>query len=129
MSDQPIVNGGASAEAAGTGAAGAGAAGVGAIDAELVQRTAAAARIRLTPDEVETIQARLRGMAPFFERLQRADTTGVEPVVNGLPAGAADGTVPLRPDVVQPSLPRETVLQNAAETEDGFFKVPRVIEE
>ena len=33
----------------------------------------------------------------------------------------------LREDVVEPSLSQEDVLQNAAQTEDGFIKAPRVM--
>ena len=33
----------------------------------------------------------------------------------------------LREDVVEPSLPQEDVLRNAAFTEDGFIKAPRVM--
>ena len=33
----------------------------------------------------------------------------------------------LREDVVEPSLSQEDVLQNAAHTEDGFIKAPRVM--
>jgi len=33
----------------------------------------------------------------------------------------------LREDIVYPSLPQEDALKNAAETEDGFFKAPRVM--
>jgi aspartyl-tRNA(Asn)/glutamyl-tRNA(Gln) amidotransferase subunit C len=34
----------------------------------------------------------------------------------------------MRADVVQPSLPREAALQNAPDAEDGFFKVPKIVE-
>ncbi len=33
----------------------------------------------------------------------------------------------LREDVACPSLPQEDALKNAGETEDGFFKAPRVM--
>jgi aspartyl-tRNA(Asn)/glutamyl-tRNA(Gln) amidotransferase subunit C len=33
----------------------------------------------------------------------------------------------LREDVVSPSLPQEDALKNAGETEEGFFKAPRVM--
>jgi aspartyl-tRNA(Asn)/glutamyl-tRNA(Gln) amidotransferase subunit C len=34
-----------------------------------------------------------------------------------------------RDDVVEESLTREVVLKHAPETEKGFFKVPRIIED
>ena len=33
----------------------------------------------------------------------------------------------LREDIARPSLPQEDALKNAGETEDGFFKAPRVM--
>jgi aspartyl-tRNA(Asn)/glutamyl-tRNA(Gln) amidotransferase subunit C len=33
----------------------------------------------------------------------------------------------LREDITRPSLPQEDALKNAGETEDGFFKAPRVM--
>jgi aspartyl-tRNA(Asn)/glutamyl-tRNA(Gln) amidotransferase subunit C len=33
----------------------------------------------------------------------------------------------LREDITRPSLPQEEALKNAGETEDGFFKAPRVM--
>jgi aspartyl-tRNA(Asn)/glutamyl-tRNA(Gln) amidotransferase subunit C len=33
----------------------------------------------------------------------------------------------MREDIPEPSLPREEVLRNAAATEDGFIKAPRVM--
>ena len=40
----------------------------------------------------------------------------------------AQNPMPLRPDVVQPSLRREETLQNAPSAQAGCFVVPRVIE-
>ena len=34
-----------------------------------------------------------------------------------------------REDVVKPSLPREAALANAPLQEDGYFKVPKVLED
>ena len=33
-----------------------------------------------------------------------------------------------KPDVVKPSYPREEVLSNAPESEEGYFGVPRVVD-
>ena len=33
-----------------------------------------------------------------------------------------------RPDEMKPSLPREAALQNAPEEENGYFRVPRVVQ-
>ena len=56
--------------------------------------------------------------------LQKADTADVPPTAHALPMQNV-----LREDVVRPSIDRELALLNAPEKEDGYFKVPKVLEE
>jgi aspartyl-tRNA(Asn)/glutamyl-tRNA(Gln) amidotransferase subunit C len=48
-------------------------------------------------------------------------------MVRGEQAVTRDLCNVLREDVVEPSLSQEDVLRNAAQTEDGFIKAPRVM--
>ena len=59
-----------------------------------------------------------------FESLRNLDTEGVEPTAHAVPLRNV-----LREDEVRPSLAREQVLQNAPQVQDGYFKVPRIMEE
>lgn len=96
-----------------------------------IRKAAEAARLRLDDGEAEAMARRLDGLGALVERLQQVDTAGVEPAVYGAPTDAAGGTGQdgWRSDEVRPSLPREAVLQGAPEAQDGYFKVPRVLEE
>jgi len=96
-----------------------------------IRKAAEAARLRLEDAEAEAMARRLAAFQRALERLQQVDTAGVEPAVYGAPAGfgAGAGLAGLRSDHVRPSMPREVALQGAAEAQDGYFKVPRVLEE
>ena len=56
--------------------------------------------------------------------MTEAATDDVPPTSHPLPLANV-----FRDDVVEPSLPPEKALSTAPETEDGRFKVPRIIEE
>lgn len=94
------------------------------IGPEDVRRVAKTARIKLEEAEVQRLAEDLSQMLGRFEPLRNLDTEGVEPTIHAAPLRNV-----LREDQVRPSLPREQVLQNAPEVQDGYFKVPRVMEE
>ncbi len=91
---------------------------------EKVRAMAAQARLALTDEEVEHIAANLTQVLTAAERLRELDLEGVEPTLSMV----SEVNV-MRDDVVQPSLPREAALAAAPDVQDGFVKVPRVIEE
>ena len=69
----------------------------------------------------------LNAILDYVAELNELDTTGVEPlaqVTELLNAAAGE----LRGDTVQPSLDRAVVMAQAPETDQAFFKVPKVIE-
>ncbi|MGC2503437.1 MAG: Asp-tRNA(Asn)/Glu-tRNA(Gln) amidotransferase subunit GatC, partial [Silvibacterium sp.] len=59
--------------------------------------------------------------------LNELDTSSVEPMAQ-VAEILGDTRLALRPDTPRPSLPRETVMASAPETDGSFFKVPKVIE-
>jgi aspartyl-tRNA(Asn)/glutamyl-tRNA(Gln) amidotransferase subunit C len=65
----------------------------------------------------------LRNILDDFARLADLDLTAIEPTSHVVPAA-----IVLREDEVRPSLDREEVLAAAPAQEDGFFKVPPVLE-
>src|SRR4051794_27730275 len=87
-------------------------------------RIARLARLELDSSEQELFAAQVAGILAYAEQIQRVDTTDVEPTSH---AASAEGS--MRPDMVRPSLPRESALAAApeADTAAGLFKVPRVI--
>ncbi|RDI94841.1 Asp-tRNA(Asn)/Glu-tRNA(Gln) amidotransferase GatCAB subunit C [Meiothermus sp. QL-1] len=90
---------------------------------ELIQHLGRLARLSLTPEEVGQLEGELRAIVGFFEQLQELDTEGLAEL-----ARPVEVTNRLRPDQVQPSLPQAEALSVAIEQEEGYFKVPRVIE-
>ena len=80
------------------------------------------ARLRLSDDEIEQFARELRTIIDYFDQLQAVDTDGVESA-----AHVAAGPLPLRPDTVRPSLPRNGALANAPDSAGEYVRVPRVI--
>lgn len=93
------------------------------ISEEQVRHVANLARLAITDEEVETFTAQLDSIIQFAEQLNELDTTGVKPTSHVL-----DMKNVLREDKSEPGLPREEVLKNAPDHEDGQIRVPAIIE-
>ena len=95
-----------------------------AIDAAEVRRIAALAKLEVPDDEIERVAAQLSSVLDFVAALGELDLAGCEPAVLA-PAGA-----PPRAD--EPGTrtfgDAATATSGAAESEDGFFLVPPVVE-
>lgn len=88
-----------------------------------VEKVAKLARLQFSEEEKEKLVAQLNRILKYMEKLNELDTTDVEPTTHVVPLKNV-----FRQDVVKPSLPREKALANAPAKEDGFFKVPKVID-
>jgi aspartyl-tRNA(Asn)/glutamyl-tRNA(Gln) amidotransferase subunit C len=89
-----------------------------------VEKVAKLARLELTEVEKTAFTKQLSQILTHMESLNQYDTAGVEPTATVL------GQVNVfRVDEVQPSLPVEKALANAPESAEGFFVVPKIIEE
>lgn len=93
------------------------------ISKEQVRHTAEAARLNLTDDETSYFAEQLSEMIRFAEKLHEIDAGDVQPTSHVLSSQNV-----LRDDDVRPSPPREKVLSNAPDAEDGQVKVPSVFE-
>jgi aspartyl-tRNA(Asn)/glutamyl-tRNA(Gln) amidotransferase subunit C len=91
-----------------------------------VRYVADLANLNLTDAEVARFRADLDGILDHFDKLNEADTTGVEPMTQVL--FDADPTATLRDDVPAPPLGTQAALANAPLSGAGYFKVPKVIE-
>ena len=94
------------------------------ITREHVRHVARLARLNLSSEEMDIFTVQLNTILSYVDKLNELDTTQVEPLSH-----AIEVTNAFRDDVVEESLTREIVLKNAPETEKGFFKVPRIIED
>ena len=102
------------------------------VTAEDVERVAELAHLELKPEEKGRMRHDLNAILAYVAELNELDTAGVAPLaqVSELQniEGEAAGAGVLRADVLLPSLDRAVVMQQAPETDQAFFKVPRVIE-
>ena len=89
-----------------------------------IKTVASLSRLRIREEEAEDIIFQLNKILTYVENLQAIDTTNIEPTTYALPMQNV-----FREDKVKPSLARELALSNAPLKEDGYFKVPRVLEE
>ena len=88
-----------------------------------VQHIADLARLSLSDEEQALYQEQLSAILEYFERLRELDTEAIPPTATVLPLHNV-----VRADEPGPSFPREGILGNAPDAEDGCFKVPAVLE-
>jgi aspartyl-tRNA(Asn)/glutamyl-tRNA(Gln) amidotransferase subunit C len=86
---------------------------------EQVAHVAALARLDLSAAESERMAAELSKVLDHIEKIRELDLDGVEPT-----AHVIDIVAPLRPDLAEPSLPRELAMASAPEPTDAGFGVP-----
>jgi aspartyl-tRNA(Asn)/glutamyl-tRNA(Gln) amidotransferase subunit C len=91
---------------------------------EEVRHVAMLARLGLSDDEVATMQAQLSQVLDHISMLEKLDTSAIAPTAQVL-----SHLNIMRPDEARPSLSVEAALSNAPVGEDGFFRVPAVLEE
>jgi aspartyl-tRNA(Asn)/glutamyl-tRNA(Gln) amidotransferase subunit C len=94
-----------------------------AIDKATVLRIAKLARIEVTDEATEGLAKELNVIMDWVEQLSEVDTDGVEPMTS-----VVDITLLLRTDEVHAAVPRDELLSNAPNTDNGFFVVPKVVE-
>ena len=94
------------------------------IDDDLIRRTAKLAGLELSDEEISTYRGQLAQILEHVGQLGTVNVDGVEPLAH--PGGFTDV---LREDDVRNGLPNEAALKNAPRRADGFFIVPRVVEE
>jgi aspartyl-tRNA(Asn)/glutamyl-tRNA(Gln) amidotransferase subunit C len=93
-----------------------------------VKRVAELAHLELTADESQGMLHDLNAILDHVAQLNELDTSSVAPLAQVSELEGAGGKSLLREDVMLPSLNRATVMSEAPETDQVFFKVPKVIE-
>jgi aspartyl-tRNA(Asn)/glutamyl-tRNA(Gln) amidotransferase subunit C len=89
-----------------------------------VERVAKLARLEISEGEEEIFARQLSEILDYVRTLNGLATDGIEPTATVL-----ERTDVFRDDEIRRSLPVELALANAPESEDGFFRVPKIIEE
>ena len=90
-----------------------------------VEKVAKLARLELSDSEQAAFAKQLSQVLTHVETLKQYDTTGVEPMSRVL----MKQVNVFRPDDVRPSLSVDRAVANAPESADGFFVVPKIIED
>ncbi|KAA3607055.1 MAG: Asp-tRNA(Asn)/Glu-tRNA(Gln) amidotransferase subunit GatC [Calditrichaeota bacterium] len=95
-----------------------------AISKEEILKVAQLAKLEFSEEELKTFDKDLNKILGYIEQLEEVDTSGVETLDSINPTENV-----LRKDENIPSLTKEQSLQNAPEKQNGFFKVPKVVQE
>ena len=94
-----------------------------ALTKEDVEHIAHLARLEVSDDEIAEYVAKLSGIIDFVAQLGELETADVEPMAHPL-----DMSQRLREDSVTEQDHRKALQRNAADVDDGYYIVPRVIE-
>lgn len=95
-----------------------------AITREQVLHVARLARLSFTDEELDRFTEQLSNIIGYAEQVSALATEDVPPTSHALPL-----TNVFRDDVIAESLPHDKAISTAPESEDGRFKVPRILEE
>lgn len=87
-----------------------------------VEHVALLARLELTEQETEMYTEQLNSILEYAAMLDKLDTQDVMPTAHVIPIHNV-----MREDEVRNSMDQEKVLQNAPDSEDGFFRVPKIV--
>ena len=86
------------------------------------EKIASLARIELDPQDAPKIQTEFEKILAYIHQLDSVEIPeGTEPFY-----GATESTNATRQDVVTQSEPRESILNNAPDTDGEFYRVPPV---
>ena len=93
------------------------------VTAQDLTTTAHLSRLAIPAEEKEEALKTLGDFLTYVDNLSNVDTEDVHPTTYALPIENV-----FRADEVRPSLSNEAALSNAPLAEDGYFKVPKVLE-
>jgi len=89
-----------------------------------VEHVAHLARLHLTDEELDRMQAQLSKIIDAIDTLQQVDTRHVGPTASVIQLENV-----MRADEARPGISREAALANAPLRDDPFLRVPTVLEE
>jgi aspartyl-tRNA(Asn)/glutamyl-tRNA(Gln) amidotransferase subunit C len=98
------------------------------VTVEEVERVAELAHLELTADETGHMLTDLNAILDYVAELNEIDTKGIAPLAQVSELEDAATATVTRADEVLPSVDRAAVMPEAPESDQVFFKVPKVIE-
>jgi aspartyl-tRNA(Asn)/glutamyl-tRNA(Gln) amidotransferase subunit C len=94
------------------------------LDESQIRKVAKLSRLELTEAEVEEFAGQISSILDYVEKMNELNTEGIEPLAHCLPIANV-----FRHDEIKESLETQRVLTNAPESENEFFKVPKILED
>jgi len=94
------------------------------IDEATVRKVAKLSGLELSDEQVKIFTTQLSAILGYIEKLDELDTENIEPLAHCLPVHNV-----MRSDNIKPSLGTEKVLETAPDSDDQYFKVPKILEE
>ena len=88
-----------------------------------LENVAVLSRLAIPADKEEQYTNQLNDVLTYMENLNSINTDDVQPIAHVLPISNV-----FREDVVKESLDRDLALSNAPLKDDGYFKVPKILE-
>ena len=89
-----------------------------------MENVAVLSRLSIPADKEELYTQQLSDVLAYVDNLRAVPTDDMQPMAHVLPASNV-----FREDVVKESLSRELALSNAPLKDDGYFRVPKVLED
>jgi aspartyl-tRNA(Asn)/glutamyl-tRNA(Gln) amidotransferase subunit C len=93
------------------------------IDDKLLDKLADLSRLKFEGEARTAIQADLKRMLNFVDKLNEVDTNGVEPLIY-----MTEESLTLRKDEVREQVSQKEALRNAPSSDSDYFKVPKVLD-
>lgn len=93
------------------------------IDDKLIDKLADLARLKFEGEEREQIKKDFSRMLGFVQKLEKIDTSNVEPLVY-----MTNEYLTLRKDEVTDELTQQQALKNSPIKDSDYFKVPKVLD-
>ena len=88
-----------------------------------MEHVAMLARIELTEDEKRLFSKQINSILEYIDKLNELETKNIEPTAHILSIKNV-----FREDRLSLSLPKDKALQNAPNSVDDFYRVPKIIE-
>ncbi|MDN7146099.1 Asp-tRNA(Asn)/Glu-tRNA(Gln) amidotransferase subunit GatC [Liquorilactobacillus mali] len=95
-----------------------------AISASEVEHVAGLAKLAFTDEELQKFTGQMDEIIGMVQQLSEVDTDGI-PVTTHV----TDATGVMREDVAVSGTPREELMRNVPQHQDGYIKVPAIIDE
>lgn len=92
------------------------------VDKELLEKVASVARLKLTDKEIDKFIPQVKDILDYFSVLEKVDTKNVKPSFQPIELKNR-----LREDKVTEPLSQKDALKNSTQTQDGYFKGPKVV--